>query len=64
MTNIQKIHGQYIKDIVNFYIKDKVKLIKFLIKEDYMKKDIAKVLGITASAISHILTRSKGVEHE
>ena len=59
-----KKQAEVIKPIVEFYRQDKIKLIKFLIKEGYQQKEIAKVIGVDPSAISHLLKTFKGDKNE
>ena len=52
---------QVLKPIMDFYIRDKILLIRFLKKEHYTNRKIAEVLGCTPGAITHFLKRHKEV---
>ena len=46
-----------IKNLATFYREDKIKLVKFLRKENYTLREIGDVLSVDESAISHLLAR-------
>ena len=51
--------AEVLRPIIEYYRQDKLKLIRFLIKEGYKKKKIAEVLDVDPSAITRILQRNK-----
>ena len=51
--------NKVLKPIIDYYKQDKLKLIRFLVKEGYLKQDIAKVLDVTPSAITYLLKREE-----
>lgn len=53
----QAKYNTIIKNLVAYYNEDKIKLIRFLKKEHYTQREIAGVLGVDESAVSHLLER-------
>ena len=51
--------NKIIKDLINFYKDDKIKLIKYCLKIGATRSEIAKALDISPSAITHILEREE-----
>lgn len=52
--------AKVIKPIVEYYRKDKIKLVRFLVTEGYQKQKIAEVLDVTPGAITIFLKRNEG----
>lgn len=47
-----------LKQLLDYYKKDKIKLIKFALERGHTKKDIAEALGILPSGLSHFIKRN------